>query len=71
MNYVLRHGSSRQESVSSTFVLDRLCISKHMNEAVNKIRRAETTRLCATSREAGKQLNGSVAELVGKRKDNG
>jgi len=37
-------------------VLDRFHIAKHMNEAVDEVRRAESTRLRASSKEEGKQL---------------
>jgi transposase len=37
-------------------VLDRFHIAKHMNEAVDEVRRAESTRLRASSKEEGKKL---------------
>ena len=44
------------EAGQALHVLDRFHIAKHMNQAVDEVRRAESTRLRASSKEEAKQL---------------
>ena len=44
------------EAGQALHVLDRFHIAKHMNQAVDEVRRAESTRLRASSKEDAKQL---------------
>jgi len=40
----------------ATFVLDRFHITQHLNEAVDEVRRAESSRLRATGKAKAEQL---------------
>jgi transposase len=44
------------EAGQALHVLDRFHIAQHMNQAVDEVRRAESTRLRASSKEEAKHL---------------